>query len=227
MKRNQKKYTKKNYKGGLVDKEIVTKSFTELNNRLDKIEQDLGILRTKIERKEVEVAKLLGPEINPMDKKSIDLPMRRNAFTDNPPSLGMNSLGASKSYEKKTPDNFRGENPLARQIVPVENNIPIEINRDQFYKISDAFNQLNKSKANKNQPSYNVQKSILHTFRPKLMDRSTYLKSKTKLNSEEEKELEDISYSLDLLNKAKASNYEGGRKSRRYIKSRRTRKHKK
>lgn len=226
MKRNQKKYTKKNYKGGLVDSNEAKESLAKLEERLSKIEQGLGILRTKIERKEVEVPKLLGPKTNPMDKKSIVLPTRRDAFTDKPPS-GMNSLGASKSYEKKTPNNFSGENPLARQIVPVENNIPIEINRDQFYKISDAFNQLNKSKANKNQPSYNVQKSILHTFRPRLMDRSSYLKSKTKLNSEEEKELEDISYSLDLLNKAKASNYEGGRKSRRYIKSRRTRKHKK
>ena len=228
MKRNQKKYTKKNYKGGVVGGPEAKESLAKLKERLDIIEQQFGMLETKIKRKEVEVAQLLGPETNPMDKKSIDLPTRRNAFTDKPPSSGMfNSLGASKSYEKNTPNKFSGENPLARQIVPVENNIPIEINRDQFYKISDAFNQLNKSKANKNQPSYNVYKSILHTFRPKLMDRSSYLKSKTKLNSEEEKELEDISYSLDLLNKAKASNYEGGRKSRRYIKSRRTRKHKK
>ena len=231
MKRNQKKYTKKNYKGGVVDKEIVTKSFTELNKRLDEIEQRLGILRTKIERKEVEVAKLLGPEINPMDKKSIDLPMRRNAFTDNPPSSGMfNSLGASKSYEKKTPDNFSGENPLARQkksLITQKESIPIEINEDQFNRVTDALKGLQKGLSEKSKTRYDFQKNVLKLLGGKLTDRSNYLKTKLQLNSEEQTELGKINSFLNQVNQAIATDYKGGRKSRKYIKSRRTRKHKK
>ena len=230
MKRNQKKYTKKNYKGGVVGGPEAKESLAKLNERLDSIQQQLGILRTKIERKEVEVAKLLGPETNPMDKKSIDLPTRRNAFTDKPPSSGMNSLGASKSYEKKTPDNFSGENPLARQkktLITQKESIPIEINEDQFNRVKDALKGFQKGLSEKNKTGYDFQKNILKLLGEKLTDRSNYLKTKLQLNSEEQTELGRINSSLDRVNQAIATDYKGGRKSRRYRKSGRTRKHKK
>ena len=231
MKRNQKKYTKKNYKGGVVGGPEAKESLAKLNERLDSIQQQLGILRTKIERKEVEVAKLLGPETNPMDKKSIDLPTRRNAFTDKPPSSGMfNSLGASKSYEKNTPNNFSGENPLARQkksLIKQKESIPIEINEDQFNRVRDALRGMQKGLSERSEIRYNFQKNVLKLLGDKLTDRSNYLKTKPQLNSEEQTELGKINSFLNLVNQAIATDYKGGRKSRKYIKSRRTRKHKK
>lgn len=230
MKRNQKKYTKKNYKGGVVGGPEAKESLAKLNERLDSIQQQLGILRTKIERKEVEVAKLLGPETNPMDNKSIDLSTRRNALTDNPPSSGMFNLGASKSYEKNTPSNFSGENPLARQkksLIKQRESIPIEINEDQFNRVTDALKGMEKGLSERSKTRYDFQKNVLKLLGEKLTVRSNYLKTKLRLNSEEETELGKINSFLDQVNQAIATDYKGGRKSRRYRKSGRTRKHKK
>lgn len=230
MKRNQKKYTKKNYKGGVVGGPEAKESLAKLNERLDSIQQQLGILRNKIERKEVEVAKLLGPETNPMDKKSIDLSRRRNELTEKPPSSGMFNLGKSKSYEKNTPNNFSGENPLARQkktLITQKENIPIEINEDQFNRVKDALRGMQKGLSERSKTRYDFQKNVLKLLGEKLTVRSNYLKTKLQLNSEEEIELGKINSFLDQVNQAIATDYKGGRKSRRYRKSGRTRKHKK
>ena len=74
---------------------------------------------------------------------------------------------------------------------------------------------------------YNFQKNVLKLLGEKLTDRSNYLKTKPQLNSEEQTELGKINSFMNLVNQAIATDYKGGRKSRKYIKSRRTRKHKK
>jgi hypothetical protein len=48
MKRNQKKYTKKNYKGGVVDSNMAKVSLAALEKRLEDIELNLGTIKTKI-----------------------------------------------------------------------------------------------------------------------------------------------------------------------------------
>ena len=194
MKRNQKKYTKKN-KGGATNKLIWDASVSAINKKLSDLETRFGVIGTKLGN--------IGSVTEP--SREYDTRLEEAGYPQ--PPIGQNNP-MNPNFASK-PSNS-GENPVATQGVPVEKNFPTEINRDVFNKISHAFDQLNKNMANKNQPSFNVQKSILNSFRPRLMERSHELKTKTKLNSEEEKELEDINYSLDLVNQAKATNYKGG-----------------
>ena len=123
----------------------------------------------------------------------------------------------SNNYEVPA-DNFNSVNPVG-----VRQTIPIEINEDQFNRVRDALKEMQKSLSEKNKTRYDFQKNILKALEVKLTDRSNYLKTKTKLNSEEQTELGKINSFLNLMNQAINSNYEtiGGRKSRRHIKSKR------
>lgn len=230
MKNNQKKYTRKNYKGGVSDQNTVKVSLAALKKRLDNIELQIGTVRTKIGKtepaqpKQVQVTQLLQPKTNPLGNPQ-NMPTRRSKMYGNDNSRGV-SLGMSNNYEVLA-DNFNSVNPVG-----VRQTIPIEINEDQFNRVRDALKGMQKSLSEKNKTRYDFQKNILKALEVKLTDRSNYLKTKTQLNSEEQTELGKINSFLNLMNQAINSNYEtvGGRKSRRHIKSkrtRRTRKHKK
>lgn len=231
MKRNQKKYTKKNYKGGVVDSNVAKVSLAALKKRLEDIELNLGTIKTKMGKtesaqpKQVQVTELLQPKTNPLENSQNIPPMRRNKIYGSDNSTE-SSLGMSNNY-KVPEDNFKGVNPVG-----VRQTIPIEINEDQFNRVKDALKGMQKSLSEKNKTRYDFQKNILKALEVKLTDRSNYLKTKTQLNSEEQTEIGKINSFLNLMNQAINSNYEtrGGRKSRRYRNSRkgkRTRKHKK
>ena len=223
MKDNQKKYTRKNYKGGVSDQNTVKVSLAALKKRLDNIELQIGTVRTKLEKpesaepKQVQVTELLQPKTNPLENSQNIPPMRRNKIYGSNNSRGA-TLGMSNSY-KVPEDNFKGVNPVG-----VRQTIPIEINEDQFNRVKDALKGMQKSLSEKNKTRYDFQKNILKALEVKLTDRSNYLKTKTQLNSEEQTELGKINSFLNLMNQAINSNYEtmGGRKSRRYIKSKRS-----
>jgi len=222
MKRNQKKFSRKNYKGGVVDSNMAKVSLSALKKRLDNIELQIGTVRTKLVKpesaqpKQVQVTQLLQPKTNPLGNPQ-NMPTRRSKIYGSDNSRGVSS-GMSNNYEVPA-DNFNSVNPIG-----VRQTIPIEINEDQFNRVKDALKGMQKSLSEKNKTRYDYQKNILKALEVKLTDRSKYLKTKTQLNSEEQTELGKINSFLNLMNQAINSNYEtiGGRKSRRHRKSKRS-----
>lgn len=203
MKRNQKKFSRKNYKGGVVDSNMAKVSLSALKKRLEDIELNLGTIKTKMG----EINTVEGPsrENNtgfeeagyPEPTIGQNNPMNPN-FASNPSTSG-------KDYNGSTP-----------------------ITQNQYDEVDRLNIQIKGLMGDKkNRGKLQQQTSLKNAILNKYKKRVDYLEKEQKvrnLSPEEQGEYDNLVANLNdpILG--------GRRKSRRYRKSRkgkRTRKYKK
>ena len=203
MKRNQKKFSRKNYKGGVVDSNMAKVSLSALKKRLEDIELNLGTIKTKMG----EINTVEGPsrENNtgfeeagyPEPTIGQNNPMNPN-FASNPSTSG-------KDYNGSTP-----------------------ITQNQYDEVDRLNIQIKGLMGDKkNRGKLQQQTSLKNALLAKYQKRVDYLEKEQKvrnLSPEEQGEYDNLVANLNdpILG--------GRRKSRRYRKSRkgkRTRKYKK
>jgi hypothetical protein len=203
MKRNQKKFSRKNYKGGVVDSNMAKVSLAALKKRLEDIELNLGTIKTKMG----EINTVEGPsrENNtgfeeagyPEPTIGQNNPMNPN-FASNPSTSG-------KDYNGSTP-----------------------ITQNQYDEVDRLNIQIKGLMGDKkNRGKLQQQTSLKNALLAKYKKRVDYLEKEQKvrnLSPEEQGEYDNLVANLNdpILG--------GRRKSRRYRKSRkgkRTRKYKK
>jgi hypothetical protein len=203
MKRNQKKFSRKNYKGGVVDSNMAKVSLSALKKRLEDIELNLGTIKTKMG----EINTVEGPsrENNtgfeeagyPEPTIGQNNPMNPN-FASNPSTSG-------KDYNGSTP-----------------------ITQNQYDEVDRLNIQIKGLMGDKkNRGKLQQQTSLKNAILNKYKKRVDYLEKEQKvrnLSPDEQGEYDNLVANLNdpILG--------GRRKSRRYRKSRkgkRTRKYKK
>jgi hypothetical protein len=205
MKRNQKKYTKKNYKGGVLDKNMSQMSLAAIKKRLDNIELELGTVKTKMG--EINTVEGVSREDNTGFEeagfKEQEIPLQNNPMN---PDFVSNPSTSGKQYNGSTPI------------------------LDTQYAEVDSLNEKIKSLSNdkKNKAKLQQLNSLKNALFAKYQKRVDYLEQEAiarTLTQDENDELRNLKANLDPNEPLG-----GGRKSRRYRKSRkgkRTRKYKK
>jgi hypothetical protein len=205
MKRNQKKYTKKNYKGGVVDSNMAKISLAALKKRLEDIELNIDTIKTKM------------GEVNPVEGPSREdntgygeagFPEEKPVVEQNNPNIQdfvRNPSTSEKFYNGTTP-----------------------ITQNQYDEVDRLNIQIKGLMGDrKNKKKLGEQTSLKNAILKKYKKRVDYLEKEQKvrnLSPEEQGEYDNLVANLNdpILG--------GRRKSRRYRKSRkgkRTRKYKK
>jgi hypothetical protein len=206
MKRIQKKYTKKNHKGGLVDKNVSEISLGAIQKRLKNIELNLDEIKAKMG----EINTVEGPSrednigYDEAGFKGQEIPLQNNPMKDN---FARNPSTSGKEYNGSTP-----------------------ITTNQY----DEVDNLNiKIKSLQKDPKINREKlktlnGLKNALFAKYQKRVDYLENEQQARTLSQDESDELSNLKANLNPNEP--FGGGRKSRRYRKSRkgkRTRKYKK
>ncbi len=197
MKRNQKKYTKRNRRGGLPDQNTVKISMAALKKRLDSIESQLGTVKTKI------------GQVEPVEGKSRenDVGIEEAGFPEEKPVVGQNNpMNPNFTSNPSTNEKYNGSEPITKT---------------QFDEVDNLTDQI---KILQNDPKVNKEKlKTLNGLRNALFNkykiRYEYLKKEKDARKLSEAE-SDQYYILEAnLNDP---SFGGGRKSRRHRKSKRS-----
>jgi hypothetical protein len=208
MKRNQKKYTKKNYKGGVVDSNMAKVSLAALKKRLEDIELNLGTIKTKI------------GEVNPVEG-----PSRENNTGYGEAGYPEPTIGQNNPMNPNFASNPSTSGKLDNGSTPITQN--------QFDEVDNLTDQI---KILQNDPKVNKKKlktsiGLKNALLAKYQKRVDYLENAqraTPLTQAEIGELDNLKANLNPNEP-----FGGGRKNRRYRNSKRstrrkrTRKHKK
>jgi len=210
MKRNQKKFSRKNYKGGVVDSNMAKVSLAALKKRLEDIELNLGTIKTKM------------GEVNPVEG-----PSREN-------NTGFGEAGYPEKktvVEQNNPDipDFE-RNPPSEKFyngtTPITDTQYAEVDRlnEEIKKLQSNPNKFNREKV---KPLIGLKNALFAKYK-KRVDYLENAQRATPLTQDEIDELRNLKFNLDPNEPLG-----GGRgKSRRYKKTkrstrRRTRKYKK
>ena len=200
MKRNQKKFSRKNYKGGVVDSNTAKVSLAELKKRLEDIELNLGTIKTKM------------GEINPVEG-----PSREN-------NTGFEEAG----YPEEKPV-VEQDNPNIQDFVRNPStsekfyNGTTPITQNQYAEVDSLNEEIKKLQSNPNK--FNREKlktkiGLKNALFAKYQKRVDYLENAqraTPLTQDEIDELRNLKFNLDPNEPLG-----GGRKSRRHRKSKRS-----
>ena len=206
MKRIQKKYTKKNHKGGLVNQNISQMSLGAIKKRLENIELNLDTIKAKM------------GEIGPIEKgpsreddagfeevgfKEQEIPLQNNPMN---PNFASTVSTSGKQYNGSTP-----------------------ITQGQYEEVDNLNIQI-KSLPNdrKNKAKLQQLNSLKNALFAKYQKRVDYLEKEQQVRTLTQEEISELDNLKANLNPNEPLG--GGRKSRRYRKSRkgkRTRKYKK
>ena len=206
MKHTQKKYTKKNYKGGIVNQNISQMSLAAIKKRLDNIELELGTVKTKMG--EVDTVEGASREndtgFEEAGFKEQEIPLQNNPMNSNFASSLSNS---GKLYNGSTPITTGQYEELDRLNIQIKSLMGDKKNKAKVQQLT----------------------SLKNAILGKYEKRVDYLENEQKvrtLTQDETSELDNLKANLNPNEP-----FGGGRrKSRRYRKSRkgkRTRKYKK
>lgn len=205
MKHKQKKYTKKNYKGGLVDSNLSQMSLSAIKKRLDNIELELDTVKTKM------------GEVNQVEGKTRenDTGFEEAGYPE--PTIEQNSpmhpeFASSPSTSGKQ---YNGSTPIT----------------NSQYEEVDRLNILIKSLSNdkKNKAKLQQLTSLKNALLAKYQKRVDYLEKEQlarTLTQDEIGELDNLKANL-MPNEPLGGGRRKSRKYRKSKKSRRTRKYKK
>ena len=204
MKRSQKKYTKKN-KGGAVDKLNWDVSVSAINKKLDELDTRFGVIETKLGN----IASVKGPSreydtgLEEAGFKEEEIPLQNNPMNPN--------FASSPSNSGKL---YNGATPIL----------------DTQYAEVDSLNEKIKSLSNDKKDKAKLQQlnSLKNALFAKYQKRVDYLENEANARSLTQEEIGELDNLKTNLRPGEPLG--GGRKSRRYRKSRkgkRTRKYKK
>lgn len=208
MKRSQKKFSRKNYKGGLVDSNVAKVSLAALKKRLEDIELNLGTIKTKM------------GEVNPVEGPSREDNTGFEEAGYPKPTIGQNNpmnpnFVSSQSTSGKI---YNGTTPITNG------------QYETFDRLNEEIKLLQKNpKVNKDRlkTSTGLKNALLAKYQ-KRVDYLENAQRATPLTQAEISELDNLKANLNPNGP-----FGGGRKSRRYRNSKRstrrkrTRKHKK
>jgi hypothetical protein len=206
MKRIQKKYTKKNHKGGLVDKNVSEISLGAIQKRLKNIELNLDEIKAKM------------GEINTVEGRSRenDTGLDEAGFKEQEIPLQNNPMKANFASNPSTSGKeYNGSTPITTNQYDEVDNLNIKI------KSLQKDPKINKEKLK----TLNGLKNALFAKYQKRVD---YLENEQQARTLSQDESDELSNLKANLNPNEP--FGGGRKSRRHRKSRkgkRTRKYKK
>jgi hypothetical protein len=228
MKRNQKKYTKKNYKGGVVDSNMAKVSLAALKKRLEDIELNLDTIKTKMG----EVNPVEGPSrenntgfgeagypVAPIGQSN---PMKKDDFVRNPST-------SEKLDNASTPDipDFVSNSSTSEKL----DNASTPIKPTQYAEV-DSLNEeiklLQKNPNKFNREKLKTKIGLKNALLAKFQKRVDYLENQSTTRTLSQEEIDELGNLKSNLTPNQPLG--GGRKSRRYRKSRkgkRTRKYKK
>lgn len=206
MKHKQKKYTKKNYKGGLVDSNLSQMSLSAIKKRLDNIELELDTVKTKMG----EVNQVEGKtRENDSGFEEAGYPEPTMIVQNSPmnPEFASNPSTSGKQYNGSTP-----------------------ITNSQYEEV-DRLNIVIKSLSNnkKNKAKLQQLTSLKNALLAKYQKRVDYLEKEQlarTLTQDEIGELDNLKANL-MPNEPLGGGRHKSRKYRKSKKSRRTRKYKK
>ena len=199
MKRNQKKYTKKNYKGGVVDSNMAKVSLAALKKRLEDIELNLDTIKTKM------------GEVNPVEG-----PSRENNTGFGEAGYPVAPIGQSNPMKK---DDFVSSQSTSEKFY----NGTTPITDTQYAEVDSLNEEIKKLQSNPNK--FNREKlktkiGLKNALFAKYQKRVDYLENAqraTPLTQDEIDELRNLKFNLDPNEPLG-----GGRKSRRHRKSKRS-----
>jgi hypothetical protein len=203
----QKKYTKKNHKGGLVNKNVAEVSIAAIQKRLEKIELDLDMITNKIGA-----------------VKQVEGPSREN-------DTGYEEAGYSNSNNVRVMDNpmnSRSPSPIMNiteePITPSSSskkfNGTTQVTPGQYKSLDNEIETLKKAENNNDKQAIEMHKKLINALYDNFQKRINFLNDKSQndvLTQDENDELNNLQTTVSQRN------IYGGRKSRRYKKSKRTR----
>jgi hypothetical protein len=204
MKRNQKKFSRKNYKGGVVDSNMAKVSLSALKKRLEDIELNLDTIKTKM------------GEVNPVEG-----PSRENNTGFEEAGYPQPTIGQNNPMKPDFVSNPSTSGKLDNGSTPITQN--------QFDEVDNLTNQIKilqkDPKVNKKELKTKI--GLRNALFNKYKIRYEYLKKEKDARKLSDAETDQYYILESNLNDP---SFGGGRKSRRYRKSRkgkRTRKYKK
>jgi len=202
MKRNQKKFSRKNYKGGVVDSNMAKVSLSALKKRLEDIELNLDTIKTKM------------GEVNPVEGSSRenDVGLGEAGFPEVKPVVGQN-------------------NPIIPEFTS-NNNGSEPITKTQFDEVDNLTNQIKilqkDPKVNKNELKTKI--GLRNALFNKYKIRYEYLKKEKdarKLSDAETDQYYILEANLNDPSFGGGRKSRRHRKSKRSTRRKRTRKYKK
>lgn len=206
MKHNQKKYTKKNYKGGLVDSNLSQMSLSAIKKRLDNIELELDTVKTKMG----EVSQVEGKS-RENDTSYEEVGFQEPTFGQNNPmnpDFSSNPSTSGKQYNGSTPITTRQYDEVDRLNIQIKS-----LSNDKKNKLK--IQQLN---------------SLKNALFAKYQKRVNYLENEQRarpLTQDEISELDNLKANLNPNEPFGGGRRRKSRKHHKSKKTRRTRKYKK
>jgi hypothetical protein len=198
MKRNQKKFSRKNYKGGVVDSNMAKVSLAALKKRLGDIELNLGTIKTKMG----EVNPVEGPsreDNTGFEEAGYPVPPIGQSNPMNPNFVSTQSTSGTKIYNGTTPITTGQYDEVDRLNTDIKN-----------YQKDPKRNKY------KLETSIGLKNAILAKYK-KRVDYLENAQRATPLTQAEIGELDNLKANLNPNEP-----FGGGRRSRRYRKSKRS-----
>jgi len=222
MKRNQKKFSRKNYKGGVVDSNMAKVSLSALKKRLQDIELNIDEIKAKM------------GEVNPVEGPSREdntgygeagYPKEKPVVEQNNPDI--------PDFVRNPPTSEKLDNASSPIIdnasSPIIDNASTPIKDTQYDEVDRLNIQIKGLMGDKkNRGKLQQQTSLKNALLAKFQKRVDYLENQSTTRTLSQEEIDELGNLKSNLTPNQPLG--GGRKSRRYRKSRkgkRTRKYKK